>query len=155
MKKMIIMLAVLMMTVPFNGIDAQDKGRKDWQDRCKAERIAYLTDAMELTSAEAEKFWPVYNRCESEKRNSFKAVMEAYKKLDEALRSGKDDEEIQILLDKYLAAQDNGKNIDRKYVAEYRKILPGKKVAKLYIADEEFRRQQIHRLRKNNNKNSK
>ena len=81
--------------------------------------------------------------------------MEAYKKLDEALRSGKDDEEIQILLDKYLAAQDNGKNIDRKYVAEYRKILPGKKVAKLYIADEEFRRQQIHRLRKNNNENSK
>ncbi len=155
MKKIIIMLAVLMMSAPFNGINAQDKGKKDWQDRCKAERVAYLTDAMELTSAEAEKFWPVYNKCESEKRNSFKAVMEAYKKLDEALQSGKNDDEIQNLLDKYLAAQDNGKNIDRKYVAEYRKILPNKKVAKLYIAEEEFRRQQIHRLRKNDNGNRK
>ncbi len=149
------MLAVLMMAVPFNGINAQDKGKKDWQDRCKAERIAYLTDAMELTSAEAERFWPVYNKCESEKRNSFKAVMEAYKNLDEALRTGKNDDEIQILLDKYLAAQDNGKNIDRKYVVEYRKILPNKKVAKLFIAEEEFRREQIHRLRKNDNGNRK
>lgn len=155
MKRIIIMLAVLMMAVPFNGINAQDKGKKDWQDRCKAERIAYLTDAMELTSAEAERFWPVYNKCESEKRNSFKAVMEAYKNLDEALRTGKNDDEIQILLDKYLAAQDNGKNIDRKYVVEYRKILPNKKVAKLFIAEEEFRREQIHRLRKNDNGNRK
>lgn len=32
-------------------------------------KIAYITDAMELTSAEAEKFWPVYNKCECEKKN--------------------------------------------------------------------------------------
>ena len=152
---MTLMLVFLMLAVSFNGVNAQDKGKKDWQEKWKAEKIAYLTDAMELTSAEAEKFWPVYNKCESEKRNSFKAVMEAYKNLDKALQSDKDDSEIQFLLDKYISSQNIGKDIDSKYIVEYRKILPSKKVAKLYIAEEEFRRQQIHRLHRNDNGNRK
>lgn len=134
-----------------SAMDAQDN-KKDWNDRWKAEKIAFLTDAMELTSAEAEKFWPVYNKCECEKKHSFKAVINAYKALDEALQAGKEDEEINILLNKYLQAQNSGKDIDSKYVLEYRKILPEKKVAKLYIAEESFRRRQIHRLNKNDNK---
>ena len=64
------------------------------------------------------------------------------------------DKEINTLLDKYIESQNCGKDIDSKYVLEYRKILPGKKVAKLYIAEESFRRQQIHKLNKDN-KNEK
>ena len=143
------MLMVLILAVPT--MEAQDK-KKDWKDRWKAEKIAYITDAMELTSAEAEKFWPVYNKCECEKKKSFKIVIDAYKALEEALQAGKNDNEINNLLNKYLEAQNSGKDIDSKYVSEYRKILPGKKVAKLYIAEESFRRRQIHRLNKNDNK---
>lgn len=140
---------VLILAVPT--MEAQDK-KKDWKDRWKAEKIAYITDAMELTSAEAEKFWPVYNKCECEKKQSFKIVIDAYKALEEALQAGKNDNEINNLLNKYLEVQNSGKDIDSKYVSEYRKILPGKKVAKLYIAEESFRRRQIHRLNKNDNK---
>ncbi len=148
MKRILFILTILILTVP--GAWAQDKGKKDWHDRMKAEKIAYITDAMDLTSSEAEKFWPVYNKCEREKRNSFKVVIEAYKALEDAIKAGKDDSEINSLLDKYIESQNYGKDIDSKYVAEYRKILPGKKVAKLYIAEESFRRQQIHRLNKDN-----
>ena len=140
---------VLILAVPT--MEAQDK-KKDWKDRWKAEKIAYITDAMELTSAEAEKFWPVYNKCECEKKKSFEKVIDAYKALEEALQAGKNDNEINNLLNKYLEVQNSGKDIDSKYVSEYRKILPGKKVAKLYIAEESFRRRQIHRLNKNDNK---
>ena len=149
MKRILLILSVFLLCAQVSG--AQDKGKKDWNDRWKAEKIAYLTDAMDLSSSEAEKFWPVYNKCECEKKKSFKAVIEAYKALDEALKNGKDDSEIKNLLDKYLDAQDFGKDIDRKYVVEYRKVLPDKKVAKLYVAEEAFRRQQIHRLNKNDN----
>lgn len=150
MKRILLMLSVLILAFPNAG--AQEKGKKDWQDRWKAEKIAYLTDAMELTSSEAEKFWPIYNKCECEKKDSFKAMVNAYKALDEAINAGKDEKEINNLLDKYLESQDSGKDIERKYVAEYRKVLPSKKVAKLYIAEESFRRQQIHRLNKNDKK---
>lgn len=87
MKRILLILTVLISALP--GLGAQDKGKKDWHDKWKAEKIAYLTDALDLTSAEAEKFWPVYNKCEREKRNSFKVSMDAYKALDEAIKAGK------------------------------------------------------------------
>ncbi len=150
MKQITLLIAILTFTL--TGLNAQEKGKNDWQDRWKAEKIAYITDAVNLTSEEAEKFWPVYNKCESEKKNSFKAVMDAYKALEDAINAGKSENELKLLLDKYIDSQEFGKEIERKYVAEYRKILSDKKIAKLYIAEESFRRQQIHRLHKNDNK---
>ena len=122
----------------------------------KAEKIAFLTNAMDLTSAEAEKFWPVYNKAEAEMRSAWGESMKAYRALEEGVRNGKDDKEISALLEKYLNAQNLGKDIDSKYLKEYRKILSNEKIAKLYIGEESFRRMQIHRLNKNDNgKNDK
>ena len=135
---------------------AQDNNRKkDWQDRIKAEKIAFLTDAMDLSPAEAERFWPVYNRAESEMRQSWKLIMDAYRALEASVKDGKDDKEISALLDKYLDAQEVADGIDRKYTTEYRKILSNDKIARLYIAEENFRRLQIHKLNKNDNKTDK
>ena len=130
--------------------------RNGWEDRMKAEKIAFLTNAMDLTSAEAEKFWPVYNRAEAEMRNSWHENMKAYRALEEGVKNGKDENEISALLEKYLNAQQLGKDIDAKYLKEYRKILSNEKIAKLYIGEENFRRMQIHRLNRNDNgKNDK
>ncbi len=150
MKRIALLIAALTLTLA--GLNAQNKGKNDWQDRWKAEKIAYITDAVNLTSDEAERFWPVYNKCESEKKNSFKAVMDAYKALEDAVNAGKSESELRTLLDKYIDSQEFGKEIDKNYLAEYRKILSDKKLAKLYLAEESFRRQQIHRLHKNDNK---
>lgn len=158
MEKITKSLLIIIMTLTFTWSAAgQEKGRKnDWQDRIKAEKIAYLTDAMDLTSAEAEKFWPVYNRAEAETRACWKLVMEAYRALEASIESGKDDKEIKGLLDKYLDAREKGDGIERKYTTEYRKILSNDKIARLYIGEENFRRQQIHKLNRNDNsKNDK
>ena len=76
MRRYILLLAFLVLAVPFPGANAQEK-KRDWEDRFKAEKIAYLTDAMDLTSAEAERFWPVYNKCECERKGCFRASMKA------------------------------------------------------------------------------
>ena len=154
MRIMIITFLTLAFTWSASG---QERAKKnDWQDRIKAEKIAYLTDKMDLSSAEAEKFWPVYNRAEAETKACWKLVMEAYKALEASIDSGKDDKEISALLDKYLDACEKGDGIERKYTTEYRKILSNDKIARLYIAEEDFRRQQIHRLNRNDNsKNDK
>ncbi len=150
MKRILLILSILAVAV--SGVGAQNKEKRDWNDRWKAEKIAFLTDAMDLTSAEAEKFWPVYNRCDNEKRDAFKAMVNAYNALDDAINSGKGSDEIDSLLNRYIDAQNYSKDIEKKYIIEYRKILSSKKVAKLYIAEESFRRQQIHRLHRNENK---
>lgn len=150
MKRIItVALAAVLILLSATSAQAQEKKSKKFvQDKWKIEKIAFLTDAMELTSAEAEKFWPVYNKAEAEKKASWKMTMEAYKALEAALDAGKDEKETAALLDKYISAVQSGKTIDEKYVSEYRKFLSNRKVAKLFIAEEAFRRQQINRLNK-------
>ena len=49
---------VFMSAQPSSACCAYDKAS---HDKMRAEKVAYLTAAMDLTPAEAEKLWPVYN----------------------------------------------------------------------------------------------
>ena len=103
---------------------------------------------MDLTSEEAQVFWPIYNQAEKEKREAYKAVKQAYDNLDKGIQEGKGKKEIETLLRQYTAALDATQGIDSKYVSQYERVLPVEKVAKLFIGEESFRRQQIQRLGK-------
>lgn len=121
---------------------AQPKG--NWQDRIKSEKIAFITTELDLTPEEAQVFWPVYNQIEKKKQESQVAVKTSYRALLEALKSDTvTDKEIDRLLDDYLAAKLAQKNLGKDDAAKYRKVLPSKKVAKLYVAEEKFRRHHI------------
>lgn len=124
---------------------ARSGQEKDWQDKMKAERVAFLTSAMELTPAEAEKFWPIYNSMEGEKRASFGKMMRAYKALEDALEANKTEKEITDLLNAYIQASDDSRGVDAKYIPMFKKVISEKKIAKMYVAEEQFRRQQIGR----------
>ena len=151
-----IVSCVILLMFGYSGLSAQDHPNNRWQERMKAEKIAFLTDAMDLTSSQAEKFWPIYNRAEAERRQSWEANMKSFRALEEGIKAGKDEKEISNLLEKYLNAQQSGKDLDAKYLKEYRKVLSNEKIAKLYIGEESFRRMQIHRLNRNDNsKNDK
>jgi len=149
MKKFISIIIAAAALFIGSAASAQNKcDHASWKDKMKAEKIAYLTSAMNLTSAEAEKFWPIYNSAEADKHASFKAIISAYKEMEDAINAGKSEKEISNLVDKYLSAQEQGKDIDSKYLKEYKKILSAEKIAKLYIGEESFRKQQIQKLRR-------
>ncbi|MBQ9820457.1 MAG: hypothetical protein IJM60_09290 [Bacteroidales bacterium] len=150
MRKIHYFLIGMLMLLSFSA-GAQNEAmqrHKEWHEKMKAEKIAYLTNAVGLTSAEAEKFWPVYNKAEMEKFQAFRKIMETYKALDDAVKAEKKDKEIEKLLDAYLSSLSAEKAIDAKYTKQYRAILPEIKVAKLFLAEESFRRSQINRLGK-------
>ncbi len=146
MKKKILLIIVASLAFAAAS-PAQEKGsRTDWHERMKAQKIAFLTDRIELTSDEATVFWPVYNRAENEKKASFKEILDSYMALNQALKDGKGDSEIKSLLNKYFEAKAKNDAIDRTYMDEYLKVLPAAKVAKLYLGEEQFRRKQISDL---------
>lgn len=119
-----------------------------WQERMQSEKIAFFTAELNLSPEEAQVFWPVYNKLEAEKKELNKAVRTSYKALLEALNSETvTDKEIDKLLDDYLAAKQANKEAGKGDVKEFRKVLSSKKVAKLYVAEENFRRNQIHRMK--------
>ena len=131
-----------------SNINAQGPKQGKWQERVMAEKIAYITTALELTPEEAQVFWPVYNQIEAGKKDLQKAVRDSYKALTKALEEGSaSDKEIDSLLDTYLAAKQKQKESGKGDVQKFRKVLPSKKVAKLYIAEEDFRRHHIRNMK--------
>lgn len=124
---------------------AQQKG--NWQERIKSEKIAFITAELDLTPEEAQVFWPVYNQIEKKALESQQAVRAAYHALVQALKSDTaTDKDIDKLLDDYLAAKLAQKNSGKDDAAKFRKVLSSKKVAKLYVAEEKFRRHHIRNI---------
>lgn len=145
--KYLIVVVLALFSLTRTAVSAHQEG--DWQEKMKAERVAFLTTAMELTPAEAEKFWPVYNSMEAERRASFGKVMRAYKALSDGVAAGKTDKELEVLVNDYTTANKNSHSIEAKYTPQLVKVLSISKVAKLFVAEEEFRRQQIGRWSSN------
>ena len=114
-----------------------------WMEKMKAARVAFLTNELDLTASEAEAFWPIYNQAQSEKDAAFKDTRAAYKALNDAIKEGKSDKEVDALLKAYLKASKVPSQLDDEFLPEYLKALPATKVAKLYISEEKFRKMQF------------
>ena len=66
MKKYILILFVILGS--FSGIKAQDVNESK-AERIQALKIAFITQKLQLTADEAQKFWPVYNQYDNEIRS--------------------------------------------------------------------------------------
>lgn len=144
-----VMLAVLLLTVqPSSAGCYRDREN---HDRMRAEKVAYLTAAMDLTPAEAEKFWPVYNDMEKARKEAFRKVMVAYDALKKGLSEGKSEKEISTLLNRYVEAMRTSRDVEARFTPQLTRIVSVEKVAKLLIGEEEFRRMQIGRWNEKKN----
>ena len=127
--------------------NAQPKNHQNWQDKMMSEKIAFITSELDLSPSEAQVFWPVYNQIAKQQKESQKAVKEAYMELMKALEDeNTSDKDIDKLLDKYLAVKEANKGNGKAEADMYRRVLPSKKVVKLYVAEEKFRRMHIRNL---------
>ena len=140
MKKFLTFALVLLVSAPALFSQDNDCG---WRERIRSERVAFITEELGLTPAEAEKFWPVYNEFRDRKAEAQREIRETYKALDEAVKAGID---VSSCLDAYVTAIDAKSGIETEALKAYRKVLPAEKIAKLYLSEERFRMQQIHRL---------
>ena len=123
-----------------------EKFRQNAKDRIQSEHIAYLTAELELTPAEAEKFWPVYNKAHQEQMDNNQTFRAALKALKMAVKEGKSEAEIKDALAAYNRAKSGQRNVLADYEKDFIKILGVTKTAKLYVAEDSFRTRQIHNL---------
>lgn len=131
-----------------SSLNAQPTKKENWREKMMAEKIAFITMELSLTPEEAQVFWPVYNQVGAEKMKYQKAVHEAYGALQKALKDDTvSDKDVDKLLDEYLAAKQAQAENTKGDLEKFRKVLPGKKVAKLYIAEENFRRHKIRDMK--------
>jgi hypothetical protein len=84
-----------------------------------------------LTPEEAEKFWPIYDRYQAELNpigDRMAAIVDEYIKTYQTLSNDKALE----LIKGYIDAQTDRSKVQRTYVDEFAKVLPGRAVARFY-----------------------
>ena len=143
MKNIILTIAAL---VCFSAAAGANTGwENEWKERFMSEKIAFLTMEMNITPAEAQAFWPIYNEIEQKKDAALVQVIKTYKDLNAAIEAN-NQKEIDKCLTAYIQAQETLREIESSAADQYKTVLPVEKVAKLYVGEEKFRRQNIRKL---------
>ena len=116
------------------------------RDKIRAQRIAFITSKLQLTPAEAEKFWPVYNQFTAEFEEIKKDMNKLRKSTNENLIS-MSDKEIEAALEKDLEDQQKLTDLQRKYQKELKSAISPRKIALLYKTERDFKLQLLKRMR--------
>ncbi len=153
MRRIILIVTIVMIS------SLQMYGQRKDNDRIRAFKTAFITNALDLSSKEAQGFWPIYNeynktihKVKNQKTRQLRQQARAKGGIDNLSEN-----EAKILLKEYM-------NIDIK-VLEAKKILstkldgviPPKKILKLFRAEQDFNKELLKRFRqrKNEAKNKK
>jgi hypothetical protein len=128
-----------------SGISTYAQQYRYQMDQLKNERIAFFTEKLELTSAEAEKFWPVYNAFSEEKENFSLETRKLHKYLmtDSQKLS---DQEIKTSMEEYVNLQNQEHELFLAYHQKFLKILPERKVLLLYITEIQFKQYLLNKI---------
>ncbi|MCS6819177.1 MAG: hypothetical protein NZ522_04440 [Chitinophagales bacterium] len=104
-------------------------------DRVESLRVAFITDYLQLTPEESQKFWPIYNQY----RNELKSLRQSFR-LDV---SGEDDPQY---ADKKLEFEQKKLDLQKKYRPQFEQSIGPKKFNLLISAEEKFKQELLKRL---------
>lgn len=146
MQKPIIILCSLIFSV---SLTAQQRGQmrgRTGLEQVEAEKIAFFTRYLELSSREAQEFWPVYNDFQNRKNkiNQERQNLSGYFAQNSANLS---DSEAREIADRYIDLQLQEARLTGEYHKKFMEVLPPGKVMLFYQAENEFRMQLLRRLR--------
>ena len=130
------------------GHKKNDEQRKKEFQRIQSEKIAFITQELDLTPEEAQLFWPVYNQCWKESRESHKKMMDAFSEFRGKKGDELSEKELEARLDAYIQASKTANQVLSDWYPKFKQVLPIRKVAKLYQAEEAFQMRMINNLKK-------
>lgn len=117
--------------------ERKGEGREKMRNRIEAQKISYITQKLDLSPKEAQQFWPLYNELEKKKHDIRNRNRIQFKRLYHKKDSIPEAELIKIS-DQLIDLKLEDAQLDKKYHAEFKKILPAKKILDLYHTEKQF-----------------
>ena len=145
MKNLNVIVLLILTSVTLHVV-GQENSHEDRWEKYRTEKIAFLTDKLELSPKEAQKFWPVYNQMDKERWQAQISRRELEGKVKDA-KETLSEKEIINLTREYAGGMQKEAEMIVKFNEEFLKILSAKKVLKLYQAENEFRMHMIRKFR--------
>ncbi len=117
----------------------------DKKEKIESFKVAFITQKLNLTTKEAQLFWPVYN----EYLDKIEALKNARKK---ELRSANinietySDKDLELMLDNEFLSKEKEVELGKEYFNKFKSVIPVKKVILLYKAEDEFKRELLRQI---------
>lgn len=141
-----VILFILLCTI--TNVAAQDK--KEGREKVRSLKVAYITEQLNLTADEAEKFWPIYNDYDlkqSELRYKTRSQMRKAIKQSGEIDALSENEAKKLISSKL----NNDKKIyelQKNFLLKVEKIISYKKIIKLQIAEIDFTRKLMKKYKR-------
>ena len=129
---------IIVFLVSFSAIGQHQKRGSEVMEEIRTRKIAFFTEKLELTSGEAERFWPVYNELESERAIINEKRWE-YRHNFRKERDKLSDQEFLNIANDLVALQIKEGELGEKYNKKFQEILEPEKVVMLYFVEGRFR----------------
>jgi len=124
---------------------------KENREKIESEKVAFITDKLDLTIKEAQEFWPIYNEYQKKREDLFIEKRKLHKNLTKNIETLSDQEIIEAL-NKVNELKSKEVKLEKEYTDKYLKVLPPKKVITLHKTEMEFKRTLLHKLKEGKGK---
>lgn len=124
----------------------QEEMNKEKEDKIEALKVGFITQELNLTSTEAEKFWPVYNEMDAK----MKEIRQSCRKINQELRESEEKISNDDAKKKLATLFENDQkelDLKKEYSEKFIKIIGEKRTLKLLSLEHEFRRVLLERLK--------
>ncbi len=115
---------------------------EEQRERIESMRVAYITRTLDLSSEQAQQFWPLYNEMQKELRANREKVADT-----EDSPMDLTEEEAEKKLDAWMNRLEAEVNILKSYQSRFADILDKRQVLALYQSENQFKRQMLRRVR--------
>jgi hypothetical protein len=137
MKKLFLSLAL------FWGICTFAMAQKGERVKNKMEsyRVAYISEKLDLSAEEAQRFWPIYNQF----RDKMKEVRKDSR--PEKLLADMTEAEAETLVNNSFEKDEKELSLKREYVKKLKGVIPAKKIALLQNVEQDFKKEVLQRVK--------
>jgi len=142
----LLLLLALLPLAAFSQGDQKEPGDKERDDKVDKLKIAYITTELNLTSAEAEKFWPIYNELETKAKELRKANRKIEKEINESYET-MTNEDAKKKMATIFENDEKETALRKEYGKKFSELLGDKRALKLLSLEHEFRRELLDRLK--------
>ncbi len=149
-------MAILVMTsfTPLNAQGPDGKGKRpadqaEWSAKMKSMKVAFITEHLELTAAEAEKFWPVYNEYEKKREEIARNIFTRFTTEEDATETPDitNDEEADRIIRQRFTEEQALLDLKKEYHEEFLKVIPASRILKLHNVEHRFKKHLLERAR--------
>ncbi|MBI5219413.1 MAG: hypothetical protein HY958_10830 [Bacteroidia bacterium] len=148
---LILAISILSFGIAYSQDKEKDKGdekkdKKERKNKIKAQKIAFITNKLDLSPEEAQVFWPVYNEYQKKIEDIGAERMKLMRdiKKNSATLS---DKEMETIADKIVEQEMAEASLLKEYHQKFKKVLPKSKVLKLYQSEHQFKKQLLRDMR--------